>query len=198
MTSVVVITAGTSIPSSSRMLGERLGEATAAAIEAAGGQADVHQIELRTLAVDLANHLATRLPGAKLREAFEAVRGADGVIAVTPVFNGSYSGLFKLFFDALDENAMRDRPVLLGATGGTARHSLVIEHAMLPLFYYLKARVAAHPVFAATKDWGSASGKLDRRITRAAESFAPLAMAGGAVHGDDEFEVPDFTDLLGG
>jgi len=198
MTSVVVITAGTSIPSSSRMLGERLGEATAAAIEAAGGRADVHQIELRTLAVDLANHLATRLPGAKLREAFEAVRGADGVIAVTPVFNGSYSGLFKLFFDALDENAMRDRPVLLGATGGTARHSLVIEHAMLPLFYYLKARVAAHPVFAATKDWGSSTGKLDRRITRAAESFAPLVMAGGAVRGDDEFEVPDFTDLLGG
>ena len=78
---------------------------------------------------------------------------ADGVIAVTPVFNGSYSGLFKLFFDALDEGAMQGRPVLLAATGGTARHSLVIEHAMLPLFYYLKALVATHPVFDYRLSW---------------------------------------------
>lgn len=197
MTRIVVISAGTSIPSSSRLLGERLGEATAAAVTAAGGQPQVTQVELRTLAVELAHHLATRVPGTRLREAFDLVREAEGVIAVTPVFNGSYSGLFKLFFDALDENVMRDRPVLLAATGGTARHSLVVEHAMLPLFYYLKARVAPHPVFAATKDWGSASGKLERRIARAAQAFAPLVMA-GAPAGDDEFEVVDFTDLLGG
>jgi FMN reductase len=198
MTRIVVISAGTSVPSSSRMLGERLGEATAGALEAAGAPAEVTQIELRTLAVDLAHHMATRVPGARLREAFESVARADGVIAVTPVFNGSYSGLFKLFFDALDESVLRDRPVLLGATGGTARHSLVIEHAMLPLFYYLKARVAPNPVFAATKDWGSASGKLDRRITRAAEGFVPLVLAAPPPSSDDELEVVDFTDLLGG
>ena len=198
MTSIVVITAGTSVPSSSRMLGERLGDATIAALAASGVQAQVTHLELRTLAVDLAHHLATRLPGAALREAFDIVCAADGVIAVTPVFNGSYSGLFKLFFDALDENTMRARPVLLAATGGTARHSLVIEHAMLPLFYYLKARVSAHPVFAATKDWGSASGKLNHRITGAAEDFAALVLASNPPTRDDEFEVPDFTDLLGG
>ena len=78
-----------------------------------------------------ANHVATRLPGPALRDAFDAVCAADGVITVTPVFNASYSGLFKLFFDALDEGAMKGRPVLLGATGGTARHSLAVEHAML-------------------------------------------------------------------
>jgi FMN reductase len=194
VTNIVVITAGTSIPSSSRMLGERLGDATVAAL---GPDTTVTHLELRTLAVDLANQLATRVPGARLREAFDAVCAADGVIAVTPVFNGSYSGLFKLFFDGLDENAMRERPVLLAATGGTARHSLVIEHALLPLFYYLKARVAPHAVFAATKDWGTASGKLERRIARAAEAFAPLVRAGGPTR-DDEFDVPDFTDLLGG
>lgn len=198
MTSVVVITAGTSVPSSSRMLGERLGDASVAALANSGVPAEVTHIELRTLAVDLANHLATRVPGARLREAFDAVCAADGVIAVTPVFNGSYSGLFKLFFDALDEGAMKGRPILLGATGGTARHSLVVEHAMLPLFYYLKALVAPHPVFAATKDWGTAGGKLERRIDRAAKAFARLVLAGTPAKGDDDFEVTDFSELLGG
>lgn len=198
MTSIVVITAGTSIPSSSRMLGEQLGEATVAALVASGVPAEVTHLELRTLAVDLAQHLATRVPSGRLREAFDAVCAADGVIAVTPVFNGSYSGLFKLFFDALDEDAMAGRPVLLGATGGTARHSLVIDHAMLPLFFYLKALVAPHPVFAATKDWGASGGKLDRRITRAAEEFAKLVLAAAPHKQGDDFEVTDFTDLLGG
>jgi FMN reductase len=198
MTSVVVITAGTSIPSSSRLLGERLGEAAVAALAASGAMAEVTHLELRTLAVDLAHHLATRVPGARLREAFDAVCGADGVIVVTPVFNGSYSGLFKLFFDALDEGAMKARPVLLAATGGTARHSLVIEHALLPLFYYLKATVAPHPVFAATKDWGAEGGKLERRISKASKEFARLVLAGHPAKSDDDFEVTDFTDLLGG
>ncbi|MCC6498177.1 MAG: NAD(P)H-dependent oxidoreductase [Propionibacteriaceae bacterium] len=193
---LVVLTAGTGNPSSSRLLGERLADASVAALLELGVPAEVDHIELRTLAVELANHLATRLPGQALRAAFDTVCAADGVIAVTPVFNGSYSGLFKLFFDALDEGAMAGRPVLLGATGGTARHSLVIEHAMLPLFYYLKAPVAAHPVFAATKDWGTAGGKLDRRVRRAAEAFALLVRGAAPGKGGDDFEVVDFAELL--
>ncbi len=196
MTKLVVLTAGTGNPSSSRLLGERLSDASVAALVELGIPAEVNHIELRTLAVELANHLATRLPGRALRTAFDAVCEADGVIAVTPVFNGSYSGLFKLFFDALDEGAMKGRPVLLGATGGTARHSLVIEHAMLPLFYYLKAPVAMHPVFAATKDWGTAGGKLEKRIRRAGEAFAQLVRGAAPAKGGDDFEVVDFAELL--
>lgn len=196
MTSIVVISAGTSVPSSSRMLGERLGEATAAALLEAGSPSQVTQLELRTLAVDLANHMATRVPSVRLREAFDAVCAADGVIAVTPIFNGSYSGLFKLFFDALDEGAMRRRPVLIAATGGTARHSLAIDHALLPMFFYLKAVVSPHSVFAATKDWGSSTGKLDRRVAHAAKEFARLVLAGSPAKRDDDFEVIDFADLL--
>nr|WP_300148289.1 CE1759 family FMN reductase [Propionicimonas sp.] len=198
MTSIVVVTAGTSVPSSSRMLGERLGEAATAELVKAGALTEVTHIELRTLAADLANQLATRVPSARLREAFDAVCAADGVIAVTPVFNGSYSGLFKLFFDGLDEGVMKGRPVLLAATGGTARHSLAIDHAMLPLFFYLKALVAPHAVFAATKDWGTSGGKLDRRIARAAEEFARLVLAATPAKRDDDFEVTDFSELLGG
>lgn len=196
MTKLVVLTAGLANPSSSRLLGERLAEASVAALLAGGVPAEVTHIEMRTLAVELANHLVTRLPGRALRAAFDTVCAADGVIAVTPVFNASYSGLFKMFFDALDEGAMTDRPVLLGATGGTARHSLMIEHAMLPLFYYLKALVAPHPVFAATKDWGTSGGKLDRRVARAADAFAELVKGANPGKGGDDFEVVDFADLL--
>ena len=196
MTKVVVVTAGTGNPSSSRLLGERLADATVTALLEAGVPSEVDHIELRTIAVDLANQLATRLPSAALRKAFDAVCAADGVITVTPVFNASYSGLFKLFFDALDEGAMKGRPVLLGATGGTARHSLAIEHAMLPLFYYLKAPVAPHPVFAATKDWGTVGGKLEKRIRRAAGDFAQQVLGANPGKGGDDFEVVDFAELL--
>ena len=198
MTSIVVVTAGHSTPSSSRLLGERLAEATVSALAEAGVEASITQLELRTLAVELANQVATRVTGRKLQEALDAIANADGVIAVTPIYNGSYSGLFKLFFDALDEGALKGRPVLLAATGGTARHSLAVDHAMLPMFFYLKALVAPHPVFAATKDWGSASGKLDRRIAHAAKAFAPLILAATPAKRSDEFEVTDFSDLLRG
>jgi len=199
MTHLVLITAGTGTPSASRLLGERLAQAAVGAT-AQGGLAEapiVTHVELRTLAVDLAHHLSTRVPSRALQEAFDAVRDADGVIAVTPVFNGSYSGLFKLFFDALDEGTMSGRPVLLAATGGTGRHSLVIDHALLPMFFYLKARVSPIGVYAATKDWGE-DGRLARRIEAAAAEFVALVGVSSPAKHDAEFDVPDFEDLLRG
>ncbi len=98
--------------------------------------------------------------------AIEKVIGADALIAVTPVFSGSYSGLFKSFFDNLDVNALDGKPVLVGATGGSARHSLMLDHAMRPLFSYLHASVVPTGVMAATEDFGTPG--LDRRIDRAA------------------------------
>ncbi len=98
-------------------------------------------VELRELANDIAQNMVTGFPGPRLRDAVDAVTGADGLIAVTPVFTGSYSGLFKSFFDVIDKDALAGRPVLVAATGGTARHSLVLDHAMRPLFAYLRAVV---------------------------------------------------------
>ena len=100
--------------------------------------ASVVAIELRDLAHDSVNALLTGFPGPALAEAIAQVTGADAVIAVTPLFNGSYSGLFKSFFDVLDPDALRGKPVLIAATGGTARHSLALEHAIRPLFSYLR------------------------------------------------------------
>ena len=198
MTRLVLVTAGTGTPSSSRLLGERLAQASVAALDSVRPGTTLTHLELRTLAVDLAQHSATRVPSAALSEAFAAVRAADGVIAVTPVYNGSYTGVFKLFVDALDTGLMRGRPVLLGATGGTARHSLVIDHALVPLFFYLKAPVAPLGVYAATEDWGDAGGRLEQRIQAAAASFAPLVSSSSPSKVSREFESPSFEDLLRG
>src|SRR4051794_41515861 len=120
--SVVVVSAGLSVPSSTRLLADRLAAATARAAGEHGQDVDVRVVELRGLAHALADHLLTGFPTGELREAVDAVRTADALIAVTPIFNASYGGLFKTFFDVLDEGSLEGTPVLLAATGGTARH----------------------------------------------------------------------------
>jgi len=197
MTELLVVSSGTGPNSSSRLLGTRLAEAAQSALTERGEQVIINHIELRTIASDLANHLVTGVASAKLEDAFAQVRAADGVIAVTAVYNGSYTGLFKLFFDALGRDLLRGRPVLPAATGGTSRHSLVIEYAMVPLFYYLRALVSSVPVFAATADWGAAAG-LDTRIDDAARAFVDLVLSSHPDKTDPSFDISDFTKLLGG
>lgn len=140
-------------------------------------------IELRDLATEIAQHLVTGFPPARLAAALDAVAAADGLIAVTPVFAASYSGLFKSFFDLIDKDALTGKPVLLGATGGTARHSLVTEHALRPLFTHLRALALPTAVYAASEDWGGEG--LERRIARAGAELARfMAPASGAAAPD--------------
>ncbi|GII04977.1 FMN reductase [Planobispora takensis] len=174
---IVAVSAGLSRPSSTRLLADRLAEATRR-ILAEEAPVEVRVIELRELASDIADNLVTGFPAAPLREAIEAVTEADGLIAVTPIFTASYSGLFKSFFDVIDNTALTGKPVLIAATGGTARHSLALEHAMRPLFSYLRALVVPTAVFAASEDWGTAGDErtdgLSDRITRASRELADL------------------------
>ncbi|MFD5714672.1 FMN reductase [Streptomyces pharetrae] len=164
---LVVVSAGLSVPSSTRLLADRLAAATAGRTSA-----QVEVVELRDLAVEIAHHFTNGFPGRRLAAALDAVTGADGLIVVTPVFSASYSGLFKSFFDVLDKDALAGKPVLIAATGGTARHSLVLEHALRPLFAHLRAVVVPTGVFAASEDWGAEG--LDGRIERAAGELAGL------------------------
>lgn len=131
---LVVVSAGLSVPSSTRLLADRLAAVAAPAATAPEpGPADVRVIELRDLAVEIAHTFTNGFPAPALADAFAEVAAADGLIVVTPVFSASYSGLFKSFFDALsvtDEDALTGKPVLIAATGGTGRHSLVLEHAL--------------------------------------------------------------------
>ncbi|WP_328959602.1 NAD(P)H-dependent oxidoreductase [Streptomyces virginiae] len=87
-----------------------------------------------------------------------------------PAVRRAGRGLFKSFFDLIDKDALTGTPVLIGATGGTARHSLVTEHAMRPLFTHLRAPVVPTAVYAASEDWGAQG--LAQRITRAGTELA--------------------------
>ncbi|MEV0171011.1 FMN reductase [Streptomyces sp. NPDC050803] len=164
---LVVVSAGLSVPSSTRLLGDRLTAAVTAA-----APVEVEVVELRDLAVEIAHNFTNGFAGRGLAAAQDAVTAADGLIVVTPVFSASYSGLFKSFFDVLDKDALAGKPVLIAATGGTARHSLVLDHALRPLFSYLRAVVVPTGVYAASEDWGAEG--LDGRIERAAGELAGL------------------------
>ncbi|AZS85774.1 oxidoreductase [Streptomyces griseoviridis] len=191
---LVVVSAGLSVPSSTRLLADRL-----AAAVGRHTPVDVQVVEVRELAVEIAHAFTNGFPGKALAAAQDAVTTADGLVVVTPVFSASYSGLFKSFFDLLDKEALAGTPVLIAATGGTARHSLVLDHALRPLFSYLKAVVAPTGVYAASEDWGAEG--LDDRVERAAAELSAL-MAGAAAARPakpataDAFEVVPFAERL--
>lgn len=174
--SLVVVSAGLGQPSSTRLLADRLSAATDRHLRQVGVAPQVEVIELREHAQDLTNHLLTGFPSPSLQAAIDSVLAADGLIAVSPIFSASYSGLFKMFFDLVERDGLAGKPVLAAATGGTARHSLALEHAFRPLFAYLGAAVVATAVYAASEDWGQAGmpahGSLVERIDRAARELA--------------------------
>lgn len=190
---LVVVSAGLSVPSSTRLLGDRL---AAAAVRTAAEPVEVEVVELRDLAVEIAHNFTNGFPGRQLAAAIDAVTSADGLIVVTPVFSASYSGLFKSFFDVIEKDALAGLPVLIAATGGTARHSLVLEHALRPLFAHLRAVVVPTGVYAASEDWGAEG--LDGRIERAAGELAALmqGLSGTRRPTGDDLEVVPFAEQL--
>ena len=197
---LAVVSAGLGTPSYTRLLADRLTAATVEALRGRGVAATVEVVELREHARDLADNLVTGFAGGSLRRAVDTVSGADGVIAVTPIFSASYSGLFKTFVDVLDKDALSGTPVLLGGTAGTARHSLALEHALRPLFAYLRAVTAPTAVFAAAEDWaGAGDGALADRIARAAGELADLVSGRPPKTPADPFgDAVPFEQLLRG
>jgi len=168
---LAVIAAGLGQPSATRLLADRLAEAAARALADKGFEVTTEVVELRDIAKDVTNHLVTGFPSPRLEEVIERVTTADGLIAVTPIFTTSYSGLFKSFIDILDPTALTDQPVLLAATGGSERHSLAIDYAMRPLFTYLHAAPLSTGVFAAASDWGNAPTTPATRSTSAVDGL---------------------------
>ncbi|MFC8799323.1 FMN reductase [Promicromonospora sp. NPDC057138] len=205
---IAVVHAGLGQPSSTRLLADRLADATARELEALGHDVTVEMVELRDHGHAIIDAMLTGFPTGDLARDIETITQADGVIAVTPLFTTTYSGLFKSFVDILDKEALTGMPVLLGATGGTPRHSLALEYSMRPLFTYLRADVVTTSVFAATDDWAQSGGaghddggsSLPQRIERAGRSFAGLVSARGEHDkpADPFSSTPSFLDMLGG
>jgi FMN reductase len=177
---LVVVSAGANDPSSTAMLADRLAARTVAAGRERGHEVFVSTIEPRALANEIAAALVTQNLGPGLTAAVESLAGADGIVAATPIYKAGVSGLFKGFFDVLDNDLLIAKPVAPIATAGTARHALVVDEAMRPLFAYMRALTIPTSVFAATEDW--AEGGLDGRLDRAALELILLMESGFADH----------------
>lgn len=146
---LVVVSGGLQRPSKSAALAEHLLDLIADELPC-----EQHLIELGQLAPQLAGVVwRSQLPCTVERE-LAAVEQADVLVVVTPVFRGSYTGLFKHFFDFIHQDALIDMPVLLAATGGSERHALVIDHQLRPLFSFFQARTLPLGVYGTDKDFG--------------------------------------------
>ena len=198
---ITVLSAGLGVPSSSRLLADQLSAAAERQLRASGYEVAVDVVELRDLAVDIANNFVTGYAGPRLAEVIAGVDASDGIIAVTPVFSASYSGLFKSFIDVLDPKSLDGKAVLLGATGGTDRHQMVLDYALRPLFSYLRTRIAATGVFAGPQDWGTAEEggtSLADRIERAAGELTRLLEGPQPGRKPAPLESLPFEQLLAG
>ena len=211
---LAVVTAGLSEDSTTTRLGEAIAQSASGVVENAGQHVDIKVIQLRDLAHGLTDMMITHVASRAVQDAIDTVLTSDGLIAASPTYKASYSGLFKQFFDVIDESALENLPTVVAATGGSPRHSLVLETAMRPLLSYLKALVLPLGIYAASEDWGH--NDLQRRIDRVGASLGTMLLAGsrggdgsdGTSHGDaarpglrrevkDEFgDVPDFASLL--
>ncbi len=196
---IVVVSAGLGEPSSTRLLADRLGDSVARQLDSVS----VETIDLREIAVDIARSMLGGFAVGAARDAVRAVEDADAVIAATPVFNASFSGLFKSFFDIVDKDTFVGKPVLIAATGGSLRHSMVLDHALRPLFSFLRAIVIPTGVYAASEDWSGKSGDtatLADRVDRATGELAALLrgrVGAPAPVDEDEAGITNIAKLLG-
>ena len=169
---LVAVSGGLQRPSKAAALAEHLLELIADEVAC-----EQRLVELGQLAPQLAGAVwRSQLPETVERE-LAAVEQADILVVATPVFRGSYTGLFKHFFDFIEQDALIDKPVLLAATGGSERHALVIDHQLRPLFSFFQARTLPLGVYATDKDfldYRLQNEALIQRATLAVQRALPL------------------------
>jgi FMN reductase len=170
--SLVVVSAGTSDPSTTRLLADRTAARVTAFARDRGRQVSTTVIDLRELATEITSAITSRLVGARLARAVAALGAADGIVASTPVYKAGASGLFTSFFQVLDDDLLIAKPVILAATAGTARHALVVDDQLRGLFAYLRALPVPTSLFAASEDWNDPA--LAERVDRAAVELVLL------------------------
>ena len=181
---LVVVSAGTSDPSSTRMLADRVAARVNALAASHDASVTVSVIELREIATEIMTVLTSQHTGPRLQQAIDALAAADGIIAAAPVYKAGPSGLFTSFFQVLDNDLLIGKPVVIAATAGTQRHALVADDQVRPLFGYLRALPVPTSLFAAPEDWGD--GALGTRINRAATELLLLMESGFARKVRDE------------
>jgi FMN reductase len=175
---LVVVNAGVSDPSSTKLLADRAAQRVASHVTGRGSEVTVTVIDLRELLPELPAALSSQHFGPRFLKAIGALRDADGIVAASPVYKAGASGLFTSFFQVLDNDLLIGKPVILAATAGTARHALVVDEEMRSLFAYLRTLTVPTSLFASTEDWSDKS--LTTRIDRAAFELTLLMESGFA------------------
>jgi len=175
---LAVVSAGTSDPSSTRLLADRAADRAAAILSGNGHVVTTDVVELREISTDVSTALVAQLVKPKLEQAIRILGDADGIIASTPVYKAGPSGLFTSFFNVLDNDLLIAKPVLLAATAGTPRHALVADDQMRAMFAYLRTLTVPTSLFAAPEDWSDPA--LTERIERASFELALLMESGFA------------------
>jgi FMN reductase len=145
---VVAISGSLNRPSKSRTLADKIAAAAVARVDLRLSSFDV---------LDAGPGLGAAFSRSQLSsEALaivEAIEDADALIAVSPVYKGSYTGLFKHLFDFVSPTALINKPVVIGATGGGHRHGLVVEHQLRPLFGFFSALTVPTSVYASDHEF---------------------------------------------
>ena len=152
-------------PSRTRGLVEAV---THAAAERIGATSAIH--DLTTIHPSLGSTLDPAKAPPDLAALIEAITKADALVVGSPVYKGTYTGLFKHLFDLIDPQALKDKPVVLTATGGSERHALVLDHGLRPLFAFFSADIVATALYgtdADFTDYRPSSAALLARIDRA-------------------------------
>jgi FMN reductase len=175
---LAVVSAGTSDPSSTRLLADRTAQRAVALAGERGHPVTAGVIDLREISADITTALVSQLVTPGLSQAIAALGAADGLIAATPVYKAGPSGLFTSFFQVLDNDLLIAKPTVLAATAGTARHALVADDQMRGMFGYLRTMTVPTALFAAPEDWGDPA--LNERIGRAALELVLLLESGFA------------------
>jgi len=169
---VVAIVGSTSAVSRTKALAEAIVETLATRVPVA-----VEYLELRTLAPQIGTAFDKSGLGPQALAALKAIEGADLIVAATPVYKASYSGLFKHLIDFIAPDALVGRPVLLAATGGSDRHALVVDQSLRSLFSFFRAQTVPSAVYASEGDFDGytvRSEPLKARILEAARQAERL------------------------
>lgn len=172
---VVSISGSVRRPSRSRVLGELVADATLQRIDL-----DFESYDLIDAGPGLGAAFTREELSDDARRVLEAIENADALIAISPVYKGSYTGLFKHLFDFVSPAKLVNKPVVVGATGGGHRHGLVVEHQMRPLFGFFSALTVPTSVYASDQEFANdalVEPSVRERVDQAAAQLAALLIA---------------------
>jgi FMN reductase len=168
MLNVAAISGSPSATSRSR----RLAEYAVGRFAAAG--ASVGVIDLCEMPAD--GLLARSRPQA-IVDAVQRALAADVIVASTPVYRATYSGLLKLFFDLLPQDAFAGKIGLPIVTGASPAHQLAVDHAFRPLFASIGGLVVSNAVYATDEEFGpdGPAEQVLKRLDRAVDEALALS-----------------------